>query len=626
MAVIRRSGLVLGISAYYHDAAAVLLHEGQVVAAAQEERFSRQKHDPSFPAQAIRYCLHAGHTHPDQLDAVVFYDKPWLTFERLLETYYAFAPGGLRSFVRAMPVWLRHKLFLKQTLRSELQALGMTERVPLQFTEHHLAHAASTFYPSPFEEAAVLTLDGVGEWATTSIFHGQGSELTALRQLHFPHSLGLMYSAATYYLGFRVNDGEYKVMGLAPYGDPTGERVQRYREAIEKHLMQLNPDGSFWLNQRFFRYATGTRMTHDKRWQQLFGLARRQPEEELQPAHADLALALQLVTEEVVLRLAATAKQLTGSRYLCLAGGVALNSVANGKLVDSGLFDQVFVQPAAGDAGGAWGAATAGWHIGMGQRRTPQQPDGLQSALLGPGFTPEEITGFLRRVGATARHYEQWADLYAAVADLLAQGMVVGWFQGRMEFGPRALGNRSILADPRPADMQQRLNLKIKHREGFRPFAPAVLTEHASDYFELTGESPYMLQVHPVRTAHRKPLPDGLKARPIGEQAQVAYSTLPAITHCDHSARIETVDQQRFPRFYALLQAFYQKTGTPMLVNTSLNTRGAPMACLPEDAYHCFVSTGMDVLVLDRYVLLRTEQDEAFHRQAGTAEIPSFTS
>ncbi len=603
--------MILGISAYYHDSAAALVADGRVVAAAQEERFSRKKHDPAFPAQALRYCLsEAGATLGD-ISAVAFYDKPLLKFERLLETYHGFAPRGVSSFVTAMPVWLREKLFLKNLLRKELSKIGPFDprKTQLLFPEHHLSHAASAFYPSPFEEAAVLTVDGVGEWATASISHGRGAELEILRELRFPHSLGLLYSAFTYYLGFRVNSGEYKLMGLAPYGSDRSEDYSRCASALRGSLAHLYNDGSLWLDQRYFRYATGLAMTDDRRWEDLLGLPRRLPEQALEQRHCDMALAVQRFCEEAVLAMAREACRLTGSANLCLAGGVALNCVANGRLRDSGLFGGLFVQPAAGDAGGAPGAALAAWHLHAKRAREPQgQTDGMSGALLGPSFTAAEVEILRVRHGAVFRRLADFGETCREAAGLLAQGRVLGWVQGRMEFGPRALGGRSILADPRRTDMQRKINLMVKFRESFRPFAPAVLEEAADRFFAGVGSSPYMLFTAPVREELCALLPDGYSGWPMEDKLAFGRSSLPAVTHVDGSARVQTVGRDRHPLFWELLKAFEARTGCPVLVNTSFNVRGEPIVCTPEDAYRCFMLSGIDDLIVGDFHFRKDDQ------------------
>ena len=603
---------VLGISAFYHDSAAAILRDGELIAAAQEERFTRKKHDPSFPANAVRFCLDEAGLELGQLDAIAFYDKPMLKFERLLETYYHFVPQGWRSFITAIPVWINEKLFFKDLLRKELAKIGSYDRnqVKLLFPEHHLSHAASAFYPSPFEEAAILTVDGVGEWATSTISMGRGREVTLLKELRFPHSVGLLYSAFTYYLGFRVNSGEYKLMGLAPYGNPNSEQVARFVKIIEDQLVDIRPDGSIRLDQEYFSYATGLRMVPDRKWERLFGFPRRPPEAPIEAIHCDLALAIQQVTEEIVLRMARETKRLTGADYLCLAGGVALNCVANGKLQREGIFKDLYIQPAAGDAGGALGAALAAKHLYFGQERAPRQKqDEMKGSYLGPKFFAPDIERLIRRYGAEYERFDDFSGLTERIATALNEGKVVGWFQGHMEFGPRALGNRSILGDPRNPEMQKRLNLKIKYRESFRPFAPAVLAEEADRYFELPGDSPYMLLVQPVKESSRRPLPEGYHELPLREKLYTLRSDIPAVTHIDFSARIQTVHRETNPEFHALLSAFKAKTGCGMLVNTSFNVRGEPIVCTPQDAFECFLRTEMDYLVMDHYVFDKTKQE-----------------
>lgn len=606
---------ILGISAFYHDSAAALLADGDIVAAAQEERFSRIKHDPAFPIDAVRYVLREAGLSLADLDAIAFYDKPYLKFERLLETYHGFAPRGLRSFLSAMPVWIKEKLFMRTLIWEELAVLGELDakkRPQLLFPEHHFSHAACAFYPSPFSEAAILTVDGVGEWATTTIGHGQGREITMLRELRFPHSLGLLYSAFTYYCGFKVNSGEYKLMGLAPYGQPFSDRVEAFKKAILDSLVDLREDGSLLLNMDYFDYATGLTMCQDRKWEALFGLGRRQPESELSQPYMDMALAIQEVTEEVILRLARTARNLTGSRNLVMAGGVALNCVANGKLLRSGIFDNIWLQPAAGDGGGALGAALAAHHIWKGADR-PAPADGrdrMQGAYLGPEFSVADTRRLLRRYGAAAREFADFAGLCQEVAGLLADGQIVGWFQGRMEFGPRALGNRSILGDPRHPEMQKRLNLKIKHREGFRPFAPSVLFEHSGEYFDLDRESPYMLLIDQVCRDRCNPMPEGLVDKGMYERLYHLRSDIPAVTHVDYSARIQTVHRETNPRYWQLISAFRELTGYGLVVNTSFNVRGEPIVRTPEDAYRCFMRTEMDWLVVGDSLFSKEEQPE----------------
>jgi carbamoyltransferase len=599
---------ILGISAFYHDSAAALVVDGEVVAAAQEERFSRKKHDERFPTAAVSYCLREAGLTPDQLDYIAFYDKPLTKFERLLETYLAVAPAGLGSFLRAMPVWLKDKLFPRGRIRDGLP--GPT-RAPLVFLDHHESHAASAFFASPFERAAVMTLDGVGEWSTACLGTGEGNRLTLTDHLRFPHSLGLLYSAFTSYCGFKVNSGEYKLMGLAPYGRPV------YADAILKHLIDLRPDGSFRLDQRYFNYCQGLTMT-GRRFHALFGGPPRHPESRIEQRHMDLAASIQTVTEEIVLRMGRHLHARTGMKHLVLAGGVALNCVANGRLLHEGPFEDVWIQPAAGDAGGALGAALFVWHQLLGRPRDPHGRDAQKGSLLGPSFTPEEIARFLNRVEVPARRFRAEDELLSHVAELLADGKVVGWFSGRMEFGPRALGARSILGDARSPRMQATMNLKIKFRESFRPFAPAVLREHAHEWFGLDPrhESPYMLLVALVLDAHRTPLSPEQRRRmaddpDLCERVNVPRSTVPAVTHLDYSARVQTVDAERNRRFHRLLRAFHTRTGCPMLVNTSFNVRGEPIVCTPEEAFRCFRATQMDALVLEDHVIHRDDTSEA---------------
>ncbi|MGA0555711.1 carbamoyltransferase [Larkinella sp. VNQ87] len=604
---------ILGISAFYHDSAAALIEDGRIVAAAQEERFTRKKHDPGFPANAIAYCLEYGGTTINTLDAIVFYDKPLLKFERLLETYYAFAPRGLASFLTAMPVWMKEKLFLKRLIRDELKKIGYDTKRPVKllFPEHHLSHAASAYYPSAFEKAAILTIDGVGEWATASIGLGDGKNITILKELRFPHSLGLLYSAFTYFLGFKVNSGEYKLMGLAPYGDPHSPDITRYVSVINDKLISAKEDGSVWLNQAYFDYATGLRMVHEKKWEELFGMAKRNPEDELKAEHCNLGLAIQIVTEEIVIKMAREAQRLTQTENLVLAGGVALNCVANGKLQKSGIFKNVFIQPAAGDAGGALGAALAAYHIYFGKERVVNyQNDAMEGSYLGPTFSDLDVELMAKKYKAVYTRYDDFTTLSEDVAKLLASENVIGWVQGRMEFGPRALGGRSILGDPRSSEMQKKLNLKIKYRESFRPFAPSVLAEDCHQYFDYDGISPYMLLVHPVVKARRKPLPANYDSLPLRDKLYHLRSDLPSITHIDFSARIQTVHRETNPRYWQLIDAFKKLTGYSVIVNTSFNVRGEPIVSTPNDAYRCFMRTEMDYLVVGNYVFDKKQQPE----------------
>ena len=596
---------IVGISAYYHDSAACLIRDGQIVAAAQEERFTRKKHDPGFPHEAVQYCLRTGNTSLTNLKYIVFYDKPLIKFERLLETYLAFAPKGVQSFVAAMPVWLKEKLLLKTLLQKEFAALspGLKKSAlpPMLFSEHHESHAASAFYPSPFNRAVVLCMDGVGEWATTSAWLGEGNSLKPLWEIPFPHSLGLLYSAFTYYTGFKVNSGEYKVMGLAPYGEP------KYVKAIYEHLIDLKPDGTFRLNMEYFNYCTGLTMT-GRKFDDVFGGPPRKPESKLTQREMDLACSVQEVTEEVMLRVSRTLHRETGVENLCLAGGVALNCVGNGRILREGPFKNLWIQPAAGDAGGALGAALAAWHEYDEQPRPiPKGGDAMRGSYLGPSFTNEEIEQFLKKQDTPYVRLSD-ADLAKRVADELAGEKVVGWLQGRMEFGPRALGGRSILGDARSPKMQSVMNLKVKYRESFRPFAPSVLRERVSDYFDLNSDSPYMLIVAPVLKKRQIPLRTEQKSLWGIDLLNVPRSDIPAVTHLDYSARIQTVHPETNPRFHQLLKAFEEKTGYGVLVNTSFNVRGEPIVCTPEDAFRCFMRTEMDVLVLENYVLFKMEQ------------------
>ena len=593
---------ILGLSAFYHDSAAALVVDGDIVAAAQEERFTRVKHDAGFPTRAVDYCLREAGIKPEQLDHVVFYDKPLLKFDRLLETYLAFAPAGLQSFMMAMPLWLKTKLHLPREIR---KALGGRYTKRIAFTGHHEAHAASTFFPSAFEEAAILTLDGVGEWDTATLGHGQGNKIKLLKTLHFPHSLGLLYSAITYFCGFKVNSGEYKLMGLAPYGEP------RFVDTILKHLVDVKPDGSLAMDMSYFNFCQGLTMTNVK-FASLFGGPARNAESAITQREMDIAASIQRVTEEVVLRMARHAKELTGSKNLCLAGGVALNCVANGKLLRAGIFDDVFVTPASGDAGGALGAALFVHHQLLDQSRSPKGKDSLKGSLLGPKFSNEEIRAFLDGQQVRYTFFEQEPALLEAVAKEMASDKVVGWFSGRMEFGPRALGARSIIGDARSPAMQSQMNLRIKFRESFRPFAPCVLIEDVQKYFDHDRESPYMLMVADVKQDQWLPLtPEQvqlMKDPDLRKRVNVPRSTLPAITHVDMSARLQTVDEERHGRYWRLMREFKRETGCGVIINTSFNIRGEPIVCTPQDAYRCFRASDMDVLVLENCVLRRTEQ------------------
>jgi carbamoyltransferase len=595
---------ILGISAFYHDSAAALVRDGEIVAAAQEERFTRKKHDPGFPSHAIEYCLGAASLQPGEVDYVCFYEKPLRKFERLLETYLAFAPGGFQSFRMALPLWLKQRVWMSGDIR---RALGARLRAPLVFTDHHESHAASAFFPSPFDEAAILTLDGVGEWSTTTFGFGSGNRITLSNHLQFPHSLGLLYSAFTYYCGFKVNSGEYKLMGLAPYGQP------KYRDLITEHLIDIKPDGSFWLDMSYFNYCQGLTMTND-RFHRLFGGTPRAPESNIEQRHMDLAASIQSVTEDIYLRMGRHIYEQTAARNLVLAGGVALNCVANGRLLREGPFDSIWIQPAAGDAGGALGAALFVWYQLLDNPRSADPGDAQRGSLLGPRAEAGDIERFLREQGARYTEFDKEPELLGEVCQLLTAGKIVGWFSGPMEFGPRALGARSILGDPRSREMQSAMNLRIKFRESFRPFAPCVLAEEASKWFDLEPgqESPYMLLVAPVSQSRRLPAsPEEQRvmreAPDLRERLRMPRSTIPAVTHVDFSARVQTVDERRHGRFYRLLKRFYRETGCPVVVNTSFNVRGEPIVCTAADAYRCFLGTDMDALVLENMLLVKTE-------------------
>jgi carbamoyltransferase len=608
---------VLGISAFYHDSAAALIEDGRIVAAAQEERFTRKKHDSRFPSEAIAYCLQAGGVGAGDIDKVAFYDKPFLKFERLLETYVSFAPRGFASFRMAMPLWLREKLFQRSLLAKELKKLasGIDWNKRLLFSEHHLSHAASAFYPSPFEEALVLTMDGVGEWTTTSAALGRGKDLAIMREIHFPHSLGLLYSAFTYYTGFRVNSGEYKLMGLAPYGEP------KYVSLIRDNLIDLKPDGSFWIDQSYFDYCTGLTMTNG-RFDTLFGGPARKPEAPVTQKDMDLAASIQAVTEEVILQLTRALQAETGAQNLCLAGGVALNCVANGKVLRDGRFKNIWIQPAAGDAGGALGAALAGYHMSLAKPRVATGNvahgdmalgDAMQGSYLGPAYEQKDIEQRLATAGAKFEVLDD-AGLIARSAAALAEQKALGWHQGRMEFGPRALGGRSILGDARSPTIQKTLNLQVKYRESFRPFAPAVLREDVADWFELDGDSPYMLLVAAVRKERCRAMDEDQRKLFGIDKLNVARSDIPAVTHVDYSARVQTVHRETNPRFHALIAAFKQQTGCPVVVNTSFNVRGEPVVCTPEDAFRCFMGTEIEALAIGNCFLEKQDQDPSLKR------------
>lgn len=598
---------VLGISAYYHDSAAALILDGKIIAAAQEERFTRVKHDDRFPTQAIGYCLgEAGMSIPE-LECVVFYDKPFLKFERLLETYHAFAPKGLSGFITAIPVWLKDKLFLKNTLKKELNAIGNASGIPILFSEHHLSHAASAFYPSPFDESAILTIDGVGEWTTTAVAKGHANQIQILKELHFPHSVGLLYSAVTYYCGFRVNSGEYKLMGLAPYGIHGSEHVEKLKSQILSEIVDIRPDGSLLLNMRYFNYATGLTMCNDKYWENLLGIKRRNEEDQLTQEIMDLALAIQEITDEIVMKLARTAKQLTGCDNLVMAGGVALNCVSNGKIYESGLFSNIWIQPAAGDAGGAIGAALAVWHLHYGNQRFVEPEDSMQGSFLGPSFSDHEISKIVHKYDLPHSHFPDFGLLAQKAAGLINSGKVIGWFQGRMEFGPRALGNRSIIGDARHPEMQKKMNLKIKFRESFRPFAPAILEEDIQEYCSENVRSPYMLLVLPLKPGRCYLLPDNYLKGDLFKRLYFQRSDVPAITHIDFSARIQTVSKATNERFWQVINAFKQLTGYGIVINTSFNVRGEPIVATPLDALRCFMNTEIDYLVINNFLFDKTQ-------------------
>lgn len=596
---------ILGISAFYHDAAACLVIDGKIIAAVQEERFTRIKHDANFPEQSIAYCLQEAGLKPNEIDRIVFYDKPFLKFDRLLETYLAFAPKGFWSFARSLPIWLKEKLFQKSVINQALKKIWGSEvnwELRLLFSEHHLSHAASAFFPSPFEEAAILTMDGVGEWTTTSLAIGRGNQLTIEREIHFPHSLGLLYSAMTYYTGFKVNSGEYKVMGLAPYGAP------KYSQLIKDHLINIKDDGSFHLDMSYFNYCTGLTMTNAK-FDQLFGAPPRKPESELTQREMDLAASIQNVTEEVVLKLAKGIAQSTGQKNLCLAGGVALNCVANGKLLKEGIFDNIWIQPAAGDAGGAVGAALAAYYLHFQKpRQVTTLLDSMQGSYLGPQYSQDEVNQQLTKAGAI---FEVVGDeeLFSIAANALADGKAIGWHQGRMEFGPRALGGRSILADPRSPVLQKQLNLKVKYRESFRPFAPSILREDVSKWFDVDTDSPYMLLVADINQSQKISMTQEQEKLFGIEKLNIPRSTIPAVTHVDYSARLQTVCEQTNPRYYKLIKKFKELTGCPVLVNTSFNVRGEPIVESPQDAFKCLMGTELDVLLVGNAILYKEKQD-----------------
>ena len=603
---------ILGISAYYHDSSACLVIDGEIIDAVHEERFTRIKHDSSFPAESVGYILRRSGLKISDLDAVVFYEKPFLKFERLLETYHEFAPRGFTSFSSAIPVWIKDKMFMKSNIRKELSKFGPAEKVNLNFSEHHLSHAASAFYPSPFDEAAVLTLDGVGERATSLIGHGEGNSIKVLRELHFPHSIGLLYSAFTYFCGFRVNSGEYKLMGLAPYGDPGSERTADYEKLIREYLADIKENGSIILNMEYFEYATGLKMINEKKWEKLFGLQVKTEKAEMTQEYMDLSLAVQRVTEDIVMKMAAEAKKLTGSENIVLAGGVALNSVANGKILKSGLFKRMWIQPASGDAGGSAGAALAQYYIGYSRERKtdPENFDSMKGSYLGPEYADQGILAVLKKYGALHKKFSGIQELASKAAELINEGKVVGWFRGRSEYGPRALGNRSILGDARRPDMQKRMNLKIKFREGFRPFAPSVLEEDIKEYFDIDIPSPYMLFVVPVTEKRRKPVPQNYFSLPLYERLYHERSDIPAVTHIDYSARLQSVSIKTNPDYWTLISEFKKLTGYGVIINTSFNVRGEPIVETPTDAFSCFMRTEMDNLVLGNYLISKKDMED----------------
>lgn len=601
--------VILGVSCYYHDSAAALLVDGEIISAAQEERFSRVKHDNSFPKHAIQNALNDAGIGAREVSVLAFYDKPLLKFERILETYHSYAPKGIISFLRAMPVWLKEKAFMRRMLKKEMEQFT-SHAYQVVFPEHHLSHAASAFYPSPFEQASILTIDGVGEWATTTIGVGKGSSIEIIKELDFPHSLGLLYSSFTYYCGFKVNSGEYKLMGLAPYGSKESLQTKKFKQFILDELIDIREDGSFLLNMDYFNFAVGFTMCNEKKWEKLFEFPRRHPESALEQKYMDLALAIQEITEDIVLKLARTTKKITGESKLVMAGGVALNCVANGKILREKVFDDIWIQPAAGDAGGALGAALAAWYIGMGNERKVEgtEIDKMSGSYLGPEFYFQDILKIVKKFRCPFRRVPDQNELCDTVAELLSKNFIIGWFQGRMEFGPRALGNRSILANPCDKDMQRKLNLKIKYREGFRPFAPSVAEEDTQQYFDLNSKSPYMLLVAPVKSNRCKSASHECEKDDILKRLYDIRSDIPAVTHIDYSARIQTVSKATNQLFWMLLESFKKYSGCSVLINTSFNVRGEPIVCTPNDAYLCFMRTEMDYLVINDCIFTKTEQ------------------
>jgi carbamoyltransferase len=601
--------VILGISAYYHDSAASLVIDGEIIAAVQEERLTRKKNDSSFPANAVISVLDIANIQPKDITVVAFYEKHYIKFERLLETYHSFVPFGLKSYLKAMPIWIKEKLFMKKLILDELEKLGFKRDVKLVFPTHHLSHSASAFFPSPFESAAILTLDGVGEWDTATISQGTGNQIELIKSLKFPHSVGLLYSAFTYYCGFKVNEGEYKLMGLAPYGNLNDTQTENYIQIIKDNLVDIREDGSIVLNMNYFNYAVGLTMTDDAKWLSLFGVSRRLPDSPITQQYANLAYAIQKVTEEIILKMVRTAKELTGSNNLVMSGGVALNSVANGLIYKSKIFENIWIQPAAGDAGGALGAALAAYYIYCeNERKVNSGIDSMKAALLGPEYSHFEIKKLLDKLNYKYHFIEDNFELFSQVADLINNGKVVGWFRGKMEYGPRALGSRSFLADARNPEMQSKLNLKIKFREGFRPFAPAVILEEAKEYFDIDIPSPYMLLVIPVQESHRKPLPEGYFDLEPMERLYINRSDIPSVTHLDYSARIQTVSKKDNPDFYYLIKEFKRKTGYGVVINTSFNVKDEPIVCSPLDAIKCFMKTDTDCLALENFLIFKSEQ------------------
>ena len=604
---------IIGISAFYHDSAATLTIGQKIIAAAQEERFTRKKHTPDFPINSIKYCLEEAGLEIDELDAIVFYDKPLLKFERLLETYYSFAPKGLRSFLKVIPAWINEKLFLKKLIYDGLKEVGLynKKKVKLLFTEHHLSHSASAFYPSNFTDSAILTIDGVGEWCTASIGVGKNNKIEIHKELNFPHSVGLLYTSFTYYLGFKVNSGEYKLMGLAPYGNPKSDNLTKFIKIIKDNLVLINKDGSIWLDQKYYNYSTGLTMVKKSKWAKLFGFPIRMELDKIEQHHCDLALAVQKVTEEIVLKMAKEAKRISGSDNLCMAGGVALNCVANGKLIKEKIFKNIYIQPAAGDAGGSLGAALATNFLYFDSERVVDKNfDQMLGTYLGPEFSDKEILSMSKKTKSVYKRYEDFDLLCKDISKNISEGNVVGWFQGRMEFGPRALGARSIVADARNPEMQKKLNLKIKYREGFRPFAPSVLDEVKNDFFDLEESSPYMLLVAPVKESRRKQLPKNYDTINLWDKLYHQRSDVQSITHLDFSARIQTVHKETNPKYWKLINEFKNQTSFGLLVNTSFNVRGEPIVCSPYDAYRCFMSTEMDYLVINNFVYCKANQPD----------------